>query len=385
MQQVAIAWHLYNLTGSAFQVGLVSFFGVAPFLVLSFVGGAIADQFDRKRILIFSQVLTMLSACVLAAATFTGHISAPLIFGISFASGMTRAFDAPARQALIPNLVPLDELANALTLNTMLRQLATIVGPGLGGIVLGFLGVGATYAINAASFLAIIGALLMMGPVAPVRQVRRQSLELALGGLRFVRGENVILSIFLLDFLVNLLGSTRGLLPVFAAVVLDINEEKLGLLYSASAVGAVAGALVLGTSGGRWSHPVAILIASAAFGLFTVGFGLSTVFVLSLLMLFGTGVADVIGEVMRSTIVQLRTPNELRGRVTSLTVIFTNGGPQLGQLQAGAIASALGPAEAALIGGIGVLASVAAFSLNPAMRRPAPPVTAEAMTAEIAP
>ncbi|HLF76314.1 MAG TPA: MFS transporter [Dehalococcoidia bacterium] len=374
MQQVAIAWHLYNLTGSSFQVGLVAFFGIAPFLFLSLVGGALADQFDRKRILLVTQTATMLVSSLLVIATVAHVITPTMIFAISFLSGMTRAFDAPARQSMIPNLVPPNELANALTLNTMLRQLGTIAGPGLGGLILGFFGVGVTYALNTISFLGIISALLIMDPLPPIKRVTQPGWQLALGGFRFVKSEPVVLSLLMLDFVANIFGALRSLFPAFAADVLDVGPQELGLLYSAPAAGAVTGALLLGWMGSRTRHPALILAIVAAFGLFTAGFGFSRTLPMALVMLFGTGLADVIGEVIRSTIVQLRTPDELRGRVTSLTVVFTGGGPQVGQLQAGALASALGPAEAAIIGGGAVLASALAFCLNPHMRRlPAAP------------
>jgi MFS family permease len=270
---------------------------------------------------------------------------------------------------MIPNLVPPEELGNALTLNTMLRQLGTIAGPGLGGLVLGFFGVSVAYALNTVSFLGIIVALLMMDPLPPIVRRTQPGWELAMGGLRFVRSEPVVSSILGLDFLVNILGSMRALFPVFAAEILNVGPEGLGLLYSAPAAGALFGALVMGAIGGRTWHPGLILLVSAAFGLFTIGFGISGYFLIALLMLFGTGLADVIGEIMRSTLVQLRTPDDVRGRVTSLTVVFTGGGPQLGQLQTGALASAIGPVEAAVAGGAGVLVSVAVFCLNPHLRR----------------
>jgi MFS family permease len=373
MQQVAIAWQLYNLTNSPFQVGLVSFFGIVPFLFLSFVGGALADRFDRKRILLTTQFMTMTVAAVLTTATITGQVSPALIYAISFISGMTRAFDSPARQALIPNLVPPDELANALTLNTMLRQLATVAGPGLGGLILGFFGLSVTYAINTLSFVSIIGALLIMDPLPPIKRTTESGLHLALGGLRFVRSEPVVLSILALDFFTTLFGSIRALLPVFARDILDVGPEGLGLLFAAPAIGAVTGAMILGAVGTRWLHPVFMIGTSALFGLFTIGFGLSTFMPLSLVMLFGTGFVDVIGEVLRATVVQLRTPDALRGRVTALTVIFSNGGPQLGQVQSGGLGSLVGPVEAAVVGGAGVLICAAAFCFNPHLRRPIPP------------
>jgi MFS family permease len=314
----------------------------------------------------------MLVSSVLVIATVTGNISPTLIYVVSFASGITRAFDAPARQAMIPNLVPKEELGNALTLNTMLRQLATIAGPGLGGLVLGFFGVAVTYAINTASFLAIIAALLLMDPLPAIRRVTQPGWQLAMGGLRFVRGEPVVASVLGLDFLVNIFGSTRALFPVFAEDILKVGPEGLGLLYAAPAAGAVTGALILGAMGMHTKHPALILGSCAVFGFATVGFGLSVWFPVTLVALFCTGFADVVGEVLRSTLVQLRTPDALRGRVTSLTVVFTGGGPQLGQLQSGALASGFGPVEAAVIGGAAVLLSVAGFCFNPHMRRQPP-------------
>lgn len=387
MQQVAIAWHLFKLTNSSFEVGLVAFFGIVPFLILSLVGGALADQFDRKRILLVTQTATMGTAALLTIATFGGFVTPAIIFGISFLSGMTRAFDGPARQAMIPNIVPKEELGNALTMNTMLRQLAQIAGPGLGGLVLGFFGVGATYLINTLSFLAIIVALLLMDPLPPILRVTQPGWQLAMGGMRFVRTEQVIFSIMILDFLVNIFGSSRALFPVYAQDILHVGPQGLGLLYSAPAAGAVFGALILGAVGLNGRHPAVILGSCAMFGLCTLGFAFSRWLPLSLIMLFGTGLANVIGEVIRSTIVQLRTPDPLRGRVTSLTVVFTGGGPQLGQLESGALASGWSPVASAAVGGIGVLAAVAAFCFNPRMRHrieDAPPdLQAQAVAANV--
>jgi MFS family permease len=293
---------------------------------------------------------------------------------IAIAIGCTRAFDAPARQALIPNLVPRAELGAALTLNTMLRQLATTIGPGLGGLLIGVAGVGAAYAMNAVTFLAVIVALLAMHPVVQVRGSSTGRLDLVLGGLRFVRREQIVLSLLALDFTVVVLGSTEALMPAFARDVLEVGPEGLGLLYAAPAFGAIVGALILGAIGAAWRNITIVLVATAGFGLFILGFGLTTAFPVALLLLFGSGFVDVIGEVMRATIIQLRTPDELRGRVTSLSSIFTGGGPQVGQLHSGVVASLTGPAGAAVIGGIAVLVVAGAFAFKPSMRRAPEPI-----------
>src|SRR4051812_26578556 len=165
MQIVAIAWHLFVLTNSTLNVGLLGIFGLVPFMGMSLVGGAVADRFDRKRVLITTQIISMTLAGGLMLATMAGVITPAVLYAYAFVAGLTRAFDAPARQSMIPNLVPPEELASALTLNTMFRQMATIVGPGLGGVVVGLAGLSTTYAINMVSFLALIGAVIAMDPI----------------------------------------------------------------------------------------------------------------------------------------------------------------------------------------------------------------------------
>jgi MFS family permease len=189
-----------------------------------------------------------------------------------------------------------------------------------------------------------------------------------------VRREQIVLSLLALDFTVVVLGSTEALMPAFARDVLEVGPEGLGLLYAAPAFGAIVGALILGAIGAAWRNITIVLVATAGFGLFILGFGLTTAFPVALLLLFGSGFVDVIGEVMRATIIQLRTPDELRGRVTSLSSIFTGGGPQVGQLHSGVVASLTGPAGAAVIGGIAVLVVAGAFAFKPSMRRAPEPI-----------
>jgi len=374
MQTITLAIHMFDLTDSTLQVGLLAFTGLVPFIVFSFVGGAVADRIDRKRVILVTQSASLTATLTLVAATLGGYVSPAWLYAIAFVVGCTRAFDAPSRQALIPNLVPRAELGAALTLNTMLRQLATTIGPGLGGVLIGFAGFGAAYAVNATTFFAVIAALLLMGPVPQVAGTMGGRLNLVFGGLRFVLKERIVLSLLALDFAVVVLGSTEALMPAFGEDVLGVGPAGVGFLYSAPAVGAIVGALILGAIGANWRSIAIILVSAACFGLFILGFGLTTFFPLALFFLFCSGFVDVIGEVMRATIIQLRTPDEVRGRVTSLSVIFTAGGPQLGQLHSGVVASFFGPAGAAVIGGTAVLCVVAAFSLNPNMRRAPDPV-----------
>jgi MFS family permease len=341
---------------------------------MSLVGGAVADRFDRKRVLVTTQVISMTLAGGLMLATMAGVITPAVLYAYAFVAGLTRAFDAPARQSMIPNLVPPEELGSALTLNTMFRQMATIVGPGLGGVVVGVAGLSATYAINMVSFLALIGAVIAMDPIEGMKRSTAGGLKLALGGLDFIRRDSLVLSVLMMDFLITALGSLRSLFPVFARDILELGPRGLGMLYAGPAAGALVGTLILGAMAGGWRRPSVILVSSTLFGLCTLGFGFSRFVPLSLLLLFGCGLTDVVGEVLRSTLVQLRTPDELRGRVTALNTVFATGGPQLGQLTSGALGSAIGPTDAAVAAGGMVLLTVAFFSLNPQMRsRELPP------------
>ena len=374
MQTVALAWHIFQLTDSTFQVGLLAFSNFLPYLILSFVGGALADQVNRRQVLLVTQAAGMAVALSLVTVTLAGVVTAPMLFAFAVLVGMTRAFDGPARQALIPNLVPRDELGSALTLNTMLRQLATTIGPGIGGVLIGVAGVETAYAVNAVSYVAVFAALLAMRPVAQTFGATGNRLTQMLGGVRFAMKERLILLLLAFDFLVVILGSTEALMPAFARDILEVGPEGLGLLYGAPAVGAIVGALILGALGTGWRHVGIVLLVGASFGLCIIGFGLTTSFALALAFLFVSGLVDVIGEVLRATIIQLRTPDEVRGRVTAMSSIFTGGGPQLGQLYSGTVAAFMGPAGAAVIGGTAVLFVTAAFALNPMMRRPVDPV-----------
>ncbi len=369
MQTVAIGWHIFVLTDSTLHVGLVGLSRAVPFMLLSFIGGAAADRVSRKRLIIFTQSILMAISMALTFATATGTVTTGFIYAMSALSGAASAFDAPARQSILPNLVPRTELANALTLHSILRQTATIIGPGLGGLVIGLLGLATTYGINVASSGAVILALVMMSVVPAPKRGASRGWDAVLGGVRYVRRDPLVLIPFALDFVVTLLRSYRVLLPVFARDVLGLGPQALGLLHSAGAVGALAGATVLGAIGNIKRKIVVMLVGYAAQGVFLIGFAISSTLPMSLLMLIGFGVGNVVSEVMRVTFVQLRIPDHLRGRITALGTMFTRGGPELGQVQLGAVAYVLGPIAAAIIGGSAVVLAVTGFSLLPPLRR----------------
>jgi MFS family permease len=370
IQSVVIGWHIYVLTDSALQVGLLGLARIIAFLVSSFAGGAIADALDRRRVLLAVQVALAILTALLLATTLSGTINPWLIYAVTLFSTVAGAFDTPARQSLIPSLVPEDELPKGIAMNTLVRQIAFIVGPGAGGLIVGQLGLSAAYAVNVAAFL--LAALAMLGmrpaPVAP-RPSPGRGLDAVLGGLRYVRSEPLLLSILALDFVVTSLGNVRTLLPIFARDVLQVGPEGLGFLHMAPAVGGLLGALVLGARGTGRRPLITMLAAMGVEGACLLAFGLSAHFGLSLLLLAIMGAANLYGEVPRATLVQVRTPDELRGRVTALMMLFTQGGPSVGQLQSGAVAEVAGPVGAAVFGSCAVIASVAGFSRLPSLRR----------------
>ena len=362
MQMVVIGWQLYHLTNSAAALGLVALFRTVPFMTLALVGGVLADSMDRRRLMVATQTLQMAVAVFLVATTVAGVAGAWSIYVAAFAGGALSAFDGPARQALIPNIVPNEDIANALTLNTLIRQSATIVGPGIGGFCIAFLGPGTTYGINALTFLAVIGALLAMTGVQVRVAGGGGNLQRVVEGLKFAVSEPLLLLAMLLDFVTRALGSPRGIMPVFAEDVFHVGPVGLGWFGSAAAVGAVAGGLVLGARPGIPRPMIWLLSAYVLEGLFNAGFAHSPNAAAAWAMLCFGGVCNVMGEVLLATLVQLRTPDHLRGRTTALLGMLSAGGPQFGQMEIGLLASIWGPVPAAAFNGLAAASVAAGFT-----------------------
>ncbi len=364
MQLVAINWHVYVLTGSAAALGMVGLVRVLPIIICSLVGGVAADALDRKRLMLATQSTMLVSAAVLAAVTARGLQSVWPIFLLTAISSAATAFDSPARQALLPRLVPPRDFANAVTLSFIVFQVAMIAGPVLAGLLLSKLGPAAVYALNAASFIAVIIALLLIEASGAVEAVNGNgvSWQALIEGLRFVWRTPIIVQTMMLDFVATFFASATALLPIFAADVLQVGARGLGFLAAAPAVGAIiAGALLARVR--QWRHPgKAIVLAVIVYGAATALFGLSRNFWFSLAMLALTGAADTVSTVLRQTIRQLATPDHLRGRMTSVNMIFFMGGPQLGEFEAGVVAEFIGAPLSVLTGGLGcILAALVAL------------------------
>lgn len=367
---VAMAWQMYELTDSPLQVGLIGLSRALPAMAMLLFGGLLADAFDRRRLLALTQVGQLATSASLLALSSSGLITPVALYLGSAVLALFNALETPARQAIIPNLVPAEDLASALALNGTQRSAGTIVGPSLAGLLLAFAGPAWCYAVDGLSWCAMLAALAMVRPAVVESGGRRAvSMGALRQGLDFVWAHPIILTTILLDFVVNFFGTPQALLPVFARDVLNVGPAGLGVLYAASAVGALIAGIVMSMMPRIRKAGVGLLVGFAIFGAGNVVFALSPILWLSVLGLALAGVGDTVAAVLRGTINQLSTPDELRGRVWSVNALFSNGGPQLGQFRAGVVAERWGAEVSALSGGVVVLACAGALCALPILRR----------------
>jgi MFS family permease len=376
MQNAAILWHVSLLAPpgkKGLMLGLVGLVKVLPIVGFSILSGVVADAVDRRKLMLVTQSVMAVLATGLAILTFGGlHVVWPvyLLAGLTAAAG---SFDGPARQSLIPNLVPREHLSSAIGLNTMMFQFAAVAGPSLAGLVIAGWGIGWVYVINAISFLTVIGALVAMRdhPRAAGARASTISWAAALEGLKFVFAQPIVRSTMLLDFVATFFASATALLPIFAQDILHVGARGYGWLYAAPAIGAALSGVVMAGAIERIDRRgVTLLWAVAAYGAATLVFGLSRSYWLTLLCLAGVGGADTVSTVIRNIIRQLETPDELRGRMTGVNMVFFMGGPQLGELEAGVLAQLAGATVSVVTGGIGCLAATGLVAgRTPELRR----------------
>lgn len=365
MQTAAVLWHVSLLaepSHKAIALGIVGLVRVLPIIGFSLLSGVVADAVDRRKLMTLTQSLMAILACWLAWITFRGLDNLWPVYVITALSAAAAAFDAPARQALIPSLVPREHLPNALSLNAVMFQVASVAGPSLAGVMIATLGVAWVYAANAVSFLFVIVALLMMRGlnVDGVRNRGSVSLRAAGEGLRFVFSSPTIRSTMMLDFFATFFSSATALLPIFAQDILKVGAHGYGWLYAAPSVGAVLASLGMI----RWIEQIdrrglVLLWAVAVYGIATIFFGVSTSFWLTFACLAITGAADTVSMVIRNIIRQLETPDQLRGRMVGVNMVFFMGGPQLGELEAGLVANWAGAVLSVVSGGLGCLVATA--------------------------
>jgi len=356
MQVVAVSWQIYLLTGSPLSLGLIGLSRFLPVLFFSLIGGVFADRYDRRRVMLVAQVAMAFFSLVLAFTTFKATISPLIIFLMIAANSLAGVFDTPARQSLVSLLVPKEQFVNAVSLMTTMWHTAIILGPSISGFAIASLGVGSVYLINAVSFLASITALFLMKKGG--RQFStRTSLKLSAirEGLRFVFKAPLIYSSMLLDFFATFFSSATVLLPVFAKDILQVGPQGLGILYAAPSLGAISGGLIISSFPHLKKQGKLLLVSVVLYGLATFFFGFSRHFFLSLFILYFSGFGDVISTIIRNTIRQLSTPDYLRGRMVSVNMVFFMGGPQLGEVEAGLLAAAVGTPASVSLGGLGTI------------------------------
>jgi MFS family permease len=373
MLQVALGWELYERTHSALALGLVGLATALPVVILALPAGDLADRMDRKRILIWSQVAFILAGLALAALSYwRGPVV--LIYAVLLGRGAAQAFNNPARQALLPQLLPANVFGNAVTWASSAFQVAAVVGPGLGGIAIAIehraTGV---YIVSSVLTAVYLWALIEIRGIAgqetseatsTARKPReKMTLESIAAGMRFVRETKVILAAITLDLFAVLLGGATALLPIFAKDILHVGPDGLGWLRAAPSVGALLIAVTFAHRPPMRRTGATLLLAVAGFGAATIVFGLSKSFWLSLAMLFVLGALDGISMIIRSTLVQLRTPDEMRGRVSAVNSVFIDMSNELGGFESGALAALIGPVTAVVAGGVGTLVVVGSVAL----------------------
>jgi MFS family permease len=369
MLAVVLGWQIYALTGRAFALGLIGLAQFLPVVALAFVAGHVVDRSDRRLIAAICQALQGLAALALALASFRHIATPPLIYGLVTVASAARAFEGPSLQAVLPGLVGPGLFPRAAALSSSLFQSATIVGPSLGGLLYG-LGPDFAYAACGTAFL-LASTCTWRLPRAPRRaNLEPPSLAVFFGGLTFIRTHPEILGAISLDLFAVLLGGATALLPIYARDILQAGPLGLGLLRGAPAVGALCVSAWLARRPMQRRLGQRMFLAVAVFGVGTIIFGLSRSLPLSVAALALLGAADVVSVVIRSSLVQIRTPDSMRGRVAAVNILFIGSSNQLGEFESGTLAALIGPVPAVVFGGIGTLIVAALWiALFPALRR----------------
>ena len=369
MRTVAVGWEVYQRTQTPLSLGLIGLVLAVPVLLLALPAGAAADRYPRKVLILVSQVGLALSGLGLAWVSWTGGPVA-LTYVFLLGTGIARAVGWPASQAIVTGLVPAPLFANAAMWRSVAFQFAATVGPLAGGALLAVRGASAVYLLDAASSLVLFGCLLFVRPAPQARSTERRSWASLVEGARYVRRQPVILSTITLDMVAVLFGGAVALLPVYATDVLGVGAVGFGWMRAMPSLGAIAMGLALALAPPMRRAGRVLLAAVAAFGVATIVFGASTSYPLSLAALFCLGAADNVSVVIRSTVLQLLTPDAMRGRVAAVNAVFIGTSNEIGELESGLVASVIGSVATVVVGGVLTLATVgAAAAIWPALRR----------------
>ncbi len=368
MQQWVLFWQISTLSRNPIAVSIVGGVRFVAVLAFSLVGGLVADRLNRRKILFVTQTISALVALTLGLLTMFHAIQLWNIYVLTAVQAAAQAFDLPARQSLVPNLVPREDLPSAFSLTSIAFSTGAILGPALSGIVIGYWSIAAAYLLNAASFLAVIFALIVMGPVQQQLSVAKRGIRSALvdirDSFRFIGDQPLILSSMILDFFATFFASANTLLPYLSQYVLHINEIAYGWLAAAESIGSVIAGLVVSQIRVLRRQGLLLMGAVVVFGVATIIFGLARQYAVVFFALALAGAADSVSTIIRNTIRNLNTPDAMRGRMTGINQIFFMGGPQLGEVEAGAVAQAFGVPLAIFSGGIGTILIVVLIGMR---------------------
>jgi MFS family permease len=357
--RVALPYQVYVLTGSTLAIAALTTVQLIPLLLFSLGGGSLADAFDRRKLLLVTQTGLAASSAALAIVSFQHEPSLVVLFAIAFIAASFSAIDWPTRSSAIPRLVPADRLPAAIALGQLSFNTGSVIGPAIAGVVLAAAGPSGAYLLDVATFGVFIAVLLAMRPIPPAAAAARPGLAAIAEGLRFVRHRPVILSTFAIDLNAMIFGMPQALFPALALDVFHAGPIGVGLLNAAPAAGAVIGAAMSGVATRIRRVGRGIIVAVIAWGAAIVLFGLSTFSLpLALVFLAIAGAADVFSAVLRSSVVQLATPDELRGRVSAIHLLVVMSGPRAGDIEAAAVASVIGAQLSAISGGVMCLLGV---------------------------
>ena len=369
MQSVAIGWQLYALTGSALDLGLVGLVQFLPIIPLTLVVGQIADRYDRRLVVVLCHVAEAAATAVLALGSVGGWLGRGGLLSIVAVLGIARAFENPARAAMMPGLVPLAQLPRAIASVTAAGQTARIVGPALGGVLYAL---GATTVYLTVAALYVVGAALvgLVDNAQPARPREELTAASLFSGVGFILRQRLLLGLMSLDLFAVLLGGATALLPIYARDILGTGPSGLGLLRAAPAVGALAMSLLLTRRAIERNAGPVLFGSILVFGVATIVFGVSTSLPLSLAALGVLGASDLLSMIIRQSLVQIRTPDGMRGRVSAVHSLFTGTSNQLGEFESGLLAAAFGAVAAVLVGGVGTIVVVAVWMYRfPELRR----------------
>ena len=371
MMRAAISWHVYHLSGSAFHLGLIGIVQFIPSLLLMLVGGAVADSYDRRRIINVAQLILLTAGGVLFGMTRSEQATLPVLYGAILLISIAGSFEVPARSALLPTLVTREQFPRAVTISSTNQALAFASGPAIGGMIIAQAGIAAAYATFLGLIVIAFGSILSlrMG-MRPEGAPRAVTLAAILEGLRFVWTRPVVLGCMTLDMFAVIFGGATALLPIFAKDILHVGASGYGLLSASLELGALSVATLMMFRPTVQRAGKTLLIAVVFYGIATIVFGLSRWFPLSIAAYMAVGMADQISVIMRSTAIQLSTPDELRGRVSSVNMLFIGASNQLGAAESGFLAELTSPTFAVVSGGVACLIVVAVVAWRlPELRR----------------